>query len=740
MLCVDESQIFGSGSTCGAESDSSGATSEAYKDAWNVFRIFALGLLAIAGLVMILSQTMGLEIVDAYTIKKVLPRLLIAAIGVTLSWELMQFFVSLTNVLGNGIRYMIAAPFKDAGLDTVVLNGGGSAVAVLTAGASLFVLGPLGLLSLVGTALLAIFVAFLVLILRNIVVILLIITAPIAIVAYILPNTQKAWSIWWDGFSKALMMFPIIAAFIAAGHVFAAIATTQAKNMSGINATIASITGFIAYFAPYFLIPLTLRFAGGILGTLGGFANDRNRGMFDRLKKFRQDRGAYNMQRMKNSQRFSKDTRLGRLGNTIGTWATDPGSNIAYSGRNIPGLRRAGQGVAAAIDGAKAEQTGKLFEEVNKLYGSNDKVYRVLAGQYDGLSPEIRNNEAFKKRFQNKDGSWRAPSTLDDMQALSGFLGSSDSGTERSAGLAFSGSMGRLSNLYKDPEMGKANIQAAGILGLAAHGFSDGDDISGTYNSLRDSGESEGFSNAISQQAQVYVSKSRPDAKAGYGTTVETDHTGKRIQVSGLRQMGEDGHVVETVLRDRNGKVMQDENGVEVFNQDALGLRGFDVIDAMGPGDVASSKGGLLKKLGKKNGGLGSHFDFVLRNGRTQQAADAAKQVKAIKDRASAEPDNVAAQQALKDLSKTRSGRMMTRLAKSNTQYVAVRDSLLQAGSYYSHASSDIKAQAQDLLKSTGHEELLAKYDAEKGQSYNPQVDQEAAPEAPETPGSGAPH
>ncbi|HSD56466.1 MAG TPA: hypothetical protein VLA92_04945, partial [Candidatus Saccharimonadales bacterium] len=47
--------------------------SNAYHKAWNSFRIFALGLIVIAALVMVVSQAAGVEILDAYTVRKVLP-------------------------------------------------------------------------------------------------------------------------------------------------------------------------------------------------------------------------------------------------------------------------------------------------------------------------------------------------------------------------------------------------------------------------------------------------------------------------------------------------------------------------------------------------------------------------------------------------------------------------------------------------------------------------------------------
>lgn len=308
MLCINENDLFGATATCGGSGGvgaHEGNTDEAFHNAWSVFRILALGLLAIGGLVMIISQGLGFEIFDAYTVKKTLPRILVAAIGISLSWEILQFLVMLSNGLGVGIRALIYAPFKASGVDTTILGGGESAIAALFFGGAFISLGALGLLSFIGTALLAILIGFFLLVVRNIIVIMLILVAPVAIAAYILPNTEKYYKSWWSWLVKALLVFPLITAFIAIGHVFAAITTTN-------GGTLTSFVAFAAYFAPYFMIPLAFRFAGGLMATLGGFANDRSRGGFDRLKKYRGGQVVRNTQRLSDGERFNNAS-LNRL-------------------------------------------------------------------------------------------------------------------------------------------------------------------------------------------------------------------------------------------------------------------------------------------------------------------------------------------------------------------------------------------------------------------------------------------
>jgi hypothetical protein len=298
QLNIKTSAIF---CTSGPDVD----TCTAYYQAWQSFRDIGLGLMAIAGLVLIISQALGLEILDAYTIRKTLPRLLVAAFAITLSWPIMRFLIQLSDDLGFGVRHLIYAPFSNLG-DSVDLSFGGGignlfGAAIGSVGliglvpAWIIGGGPGALLAFMGTAALAVGVAILVLILRQVAVILLMLLAPLALVAYILPNTQRVYRMWWESFSKALLMFPLIAAMIATGRVFSAIAI---HNGGVLN----SIIGFAAYFAPYFMIPLTFRMAGSAVGAMGNFVNGRAQGGFDSLRNARKEERA---KRTKAAQKHS---------------------------------------------------------------------------------------------------------------------------------------------------------------------------------------------------------------------------------------------------------------------------------------------------------------------------------------------------------------------------------------------------------------------------------------------------
>ncbi len=407
LLAMDDDKIFNRCTT--ANDTDCSSTASGYYAAWESFRGIALGILVVAAIGMLIAQGFGFEFLDAYTIKKILPRLVIAIIGIALSWELMRFFVEFTNDLGYGIRQIIYFPFK--GLNSSLQLGGGATVAVtLLTGAGLLGLGIIGLLSFAATALLAVAIAFLVLILRQLIIIVLILLAPIAIACYILPNTQGAWKLWSDSFIRALLMFPIIVAFLAVGRVFALV--TMAPDNGAQVSAIYQLVGFAAYFLPYFLIPLTFRFAGGVMRTIGGFTNDQGRGGFDRLRKFRQGQFQQHGGRrigdlqtevmQKRSQWYEGLQKRGAIAGASGTRAAKAKKRLY----NMAAGQVGGYNIEERMS-AKRAQTGKQLNE--QIATGRDDEIRALTVNKDWADEQWKTNE-FGEKVNNhvrfgKDGN-----------------------------------------------------------------------------------------------------------------------------------------------------------------------------------------------------------------------------------------------------------------------------------------------------------------------------------------------
>ncbi|HEX8182906.1 MAG TPA: hypothetical protein VF575_04880 [Candidatus Saccharimonadales bacterium] len=374
LLSVDQEKIF-------STEDGKG-----YYGAWQTFRGIALAILVIAALAMVIAQALGFEVLDAYTIKKILPRLIFAIVGIALSWEIMKFFVILTNDLGVGIRQIIYLPFKNLD-NSIQLDVAGQLIMNIIGGGAIAALGIVGLLSFVVTAAMAVAIAFLVLIVRQLIIIVLILFAPIAIACSILPNTQSVYKLWYESFTKALMMFPIIVAFLAVGKVFAVVAVGSDIGKAD---AISQLMAFAAYIMPYFLIPLTFKFAGGLMRTIGGSFNDRSRGGFDRLRKYRGNTMATRKQKASSGELYNNKTM-----NTLTARGSTRNLGFGRRGREAYDQKMAvsagafaksekAQGIMFKDDSLRAMTYGSAFEARNRMardYGMNSEdVEQSIAG------------------------------------------------------------------------------------------------------------------------------------------------------------------------------------------------------------------------------------------------------------------------------------------------------------------------------------------------------------------------
>lgn len=267
------------------------------KQAWSSVKNIATTLVVIAMLVMVISQAVSWGPFDAYTVRKMLPRLVVAVIVMQLSWELFSWTIELANDLGQGIAQILYKPFggtENMSLKNLVGNstvGGASALFSLAAatavGVTAFILAPFGTLLIALPAVAGLFIAFLVLLVRKILIILCMVLVPIALASWILPGTQKYWKFWHETFSKLLLMFPLIIAVIASGRIFAYIAGQGTSNEGLANGTVIKFVMIIVgVFAPYWLLPKTFQWGGRALGNISGAINDRSKGLIDRPRKY----------------------------------------------------------------------------------------------------------------------------------------------------------------------------------------------------------------------------------------------------------------------------------------------------------------------------------------------------------------------------------------------------------------------------------------------------------------------
>ena len=114
------------------------------KNAWEGFRIYGNILLIIALLIVVFGEAIGGGIIDAYTAKKVLPRIVAAAVLINLSFYLVAIAVDIFNVIGAGLGDLITKGFGLGSLGSahfVAAPSGSTQAGILAIGGGLVTVG-----------------------------------------------------------------------------------------------------------------------------------------------------------------------------------------------------------------------------------------------------------------------------------------------------------------------------------------------------------------------------------------------------------------------------------------------------------------------------------------------------------------------------------------------------------------------------------------------------------------------
>lgn len=420
--------------------------SDAVYNAWNAIRSIANVLFVIFFLIIIFSQLTGAGITN-YGIKKLLPRLIICAILVNVSFVIIQIAVDLSNIAGAGLINLLNA-ISPGSLPTWgnllgVISGAGAltvvglGIAAIAPASAFLLLMPIAVMGI-----LALITGLLTLIFRQAVIPVLAIIAPLAFVAYLLPNTEKWFKKWLDLLLPMLLLYPI-AALVFGGAKFAAgVIVTGHKDEF-----FANLIGMIVLSAPLFSLPFLARQGGSILKTvqgglsklaenaraplknfakdraeaaqlnyenkrpstaLGGLAGFNRRNAVQRRynNKMRQDRKELNTAQIEN--RMNENT-TGRMKDNL-----PPEFNSA-EGAHEDAARLTVRGMAArkkevlkdkeSIDNEIGNESGRRYsgqEATDRLARSKDdsKVVENAAGIRQGLDPRHRE---IKKQVANLD-------------------------------------------------------------------------------------------------------------------------------------------------------------------------------------------------------------------------------------------------------------------------------------------------------------------------------------------------
>lgn len=234
------------------------------KIVWIEFRNLANILLIAIFLLLTLAKISNYK-QSEYNFKKLIPRLAVIAIILNLSFFAIQLSAEFSNVVGNGIGYILDS-LADGSVDLVrlareVLSGMSGIGIAIAAKFAPYIFIPL----LIG-ALVAVFAVIIALAIRDAMFVILIILSPIAIVSLALPNTSNLYRIWLKMFSGVLLLFPTIALLFGSGNYIGSL-------MNKSDVFLIKLVAFVPVYLPFFFVP---KIVFGLVGKMPIFGNKLN--------------------------------------------------------------------------------------------------------------------------------------------------------------------------------------------------------------------------------------------------------------------------------------------------------------------------------------------------------------------------------------------------------------------------------------------------------------------------------
>ena len=256
-----------------------GDSSSGVYDAWGIVRNIANFGFIIMFLIVIFSQITGVGI-DNYGIKRILPKLIVGAILMNLSYIICELAIDVSNIAGSGLKNLLTGMGEPLSSSAVSYSAsGGQYAAVFGTGVIAVAIGMilssggLGAVLMLFVALLSvvisILVLFIVLIVRQAGVVVCVVVAPVAMMCYLLPNTEKIFKKWLNLMKGLLLVYPLCGLVIGAGDFVGRIFGNLAANSSDALQMGFALSAMIVQAVPYLFIPTLLKSSLAAMGNLG---------------------------------------------------------------------------------------------------------------------------------------------------------------------------------------------------------------------------------------------------------------------------------------------------------------------------------------------------------------------------------------------------------------------------------------------------------------------------------------
>jgi hypothetical protein len=368
LLRVDP-VLFNTASNAGAQST---------QTAWSRFRDVANIGLILAFLVIIFSQLTSIGISN-YGIKKMLPRLIISAVLINISYYVVQAGVDLSNILGkslkDGIEGIVTVdPNLEAATWVSVLSAAGIAGVVT---GTVLIWGAVGTLGpVLLAALLAVVMVFVILVARQALIILLIVVAPVAFLAYLLPNTEKMFSFWRKSLTTMLLVYPIVGLLFGASKLASNVLLNIGAGKGDVFLQIMSVGVGVV---PLFALPAILKNSLNAIPAIGNIASKlQSRANAGIGKNLKSSFGKSDFNRARAAKSQIREARL----NQKYAGRAAAGGFLATGGLALTkGQKAAKQQIVSRAQGAvAAEEAANLKNDISSLeYQMNQEKQTAIA-------------------------------------------------------------------------------------------------------------------------------------------------------------------------------------------------------------------------------------------------------------------------------------------------------------------------------------------------------------------------
>lgn len=357
------------------------------EQAWKFFRDIANAVFAVIFLWVIFSQISNVG-VSNYGIKKILPRLIIGALLVNLSFYLCQLAVDLSNILGFSLKGVLEGAASGVSTQSAEVSSFNNLIVggLTIVGIGLFIFLAVSIPTIMAL-LLALLVVLVILIVRQAAIILLIAVSPLAFAAWLLPNTENLFKKWVSVFRGLLIVFPVISLLYGAGKlagvVLAAVGTDDPNNPKQTMQVAALAASILPLGATPFVLKSSLNSLGSIGAKIGKLSSAANGNLKNAVMNKSRISDVKNAWKSRSARKLAER----RSGNT---WYGRTASNLRD--RNNSMLKR---GLGVAMNPAAALDDSWVGRKIGLISGAGaaqeaydkaamEKAERAITYQYGG--------------------------------------------------------------------------------------------------------------------------------------------------------------------------------------------------------------------------------------------------------------------------------------------------------------------------------------------------------------------